>query len=264
MKFLDGETWKIKYGDSAHANGYVYTDRVQIGDTYVNDQAVQVAVNVSDDISRDNFVSGILGLANSAANTVRPTPQHTYIDNIKDQLSLPIFTANLQRNAPGNYNFGYINKSEYTGNIQYAQVDPTSPFWRISPTGYKIAETEHDDIIDAIVDTGTSLLLLPDSVVYDYYGQVPGSLYDLSHGMMVFPCDAELPDFYLTIKKYQGKVPGRYMIYGNENQEYCFGGLQSSAGLPFSVLGDVFLKAQFVVFDYADGIVGFANKDLQG
>lgn len=236
---------------------------MQIGDTHVDHQAVQVAVNVSMDIAGDNFVSGIIGMANSAANTVRPTPQNTYIDNIRDQLALPVFTANLQRRAPGNYNFGYIADSEYTGDIQYAQVDPYSPFWKVSVTGYKIGDTDHDQLIDSIVDTGTSLLLLPGNVVHRYYSKIYGSRRDSRLGMMVYPCDADVPDFYLAVGEYRGRIPGSYINYGPVNGEDCYGGLQSSDGLPFSVLGDVFLKAQFVVFDYADGIVGFANKELQ-
>lgn len=260
-EFQKGEEWKIKYGDNAQANGKVYTDRVQIGDTYVDHQAVQVAVNVSKDIAEDSFVSGIIGMANSAANTVRPTPQQTYIDNIRDQLALPVFTANLQRRAPGTYNFGYIDDSEYTGDIQYAQVDPYSPFWKVSITGYTIGDDDEEMLIDSIVDTGTSLLLLPESVVYEYYSQIDGSRRD-KVGMMIYPCDADVPDFYLAVGEYRGRVPGSYINYGPVTAEYCYGGLQSSDGLPFSVLGDVFLKAQFVVFDYADGIVGFANKEL--
>lgn len=260
--FLTGESWKIKYGDNASASGYVYTDRVQIGETYVDTQAVQVAVNLTKDLSSDNFVSGILGMANSAANTVRPTPQRTYIHNIKDNLAQPLFTANLQRQAPGSYNFGYIDDSQYKGTITYTPVEPTFPLWMISTTGYRIAKTSHNERINSIVDTGTSLLLLPETVVSSYYAKVRGSSVHPQLGMRLVPCNADLPDFYLTIGSYRGRVPGSYMNYGRISGNSCFGGMQSSGDLPFSVLGDVFLKAQFVVFDYGNARVGFANKQL--
>ncbi|TWU75733.1 hypothetical protein ED733_000381 [Metarhizium rileyi] len=261
-QFLPNETWGIKYGDNAQASGNVYTDRVQIGSTYVDKQAVQVATNVTEDLTQDNFVSGILGMANSAANTVRPTPQRTYIDNIKNDLALPLFTANLKRRAAGNYNFGYINDLEYTGDIAYTPIDRTFPLWSVFTTGYKIGSSRHNASMSAIVDTGTSLLLLPEDVVSRYYAKVPGSGIEADLGMVVFPCNATLPDFHLLFNKYRGRVPGSYMNYGQISSRYCFGGLQSSAALPFSVLGDVFLKAQFVVFDYGNAAVGFANKDL--
>ncbi|EFY87608.1 hypothetical protein J3459_008564 [Metarhizium acridum] len=260
--FLTGESWKIKYGDNASASGYVYTDRVQIGETYVDTQAVQVAVNVTEDLSEDKFVSGILGMANSAANTVRPTPQRTYIDNIKNDLALPLFTANLQRQAPGSYNFGYIDDFEYTGDISYTPIERTFPLWMVHTTGYRIGKTSHDKSINAIVDTGTSLLLLPETVVSNYYAKVKGSSVDPRLGMRVVPCNANLPDFYLTIGSYRGRVPGSYMNYGRVSGNSCFGGIQSSDALPFSVLGDVFLKTQFVVFDYGNARVGFARKNL--
>ena len=38
----------------------------------------------------------------------------------------------------------------------------------------------------------------------------------------------------------------------------CFGGLQSNAGIGLSILGDVFLKSQFVVFDQGVPRIGFA------
>jgi hypothetical protein len=261
---LPGETWNIKYGDGARASGNVYTDTVQIGGTYVNQQAVQVAVNVSPDIAKDNFVSGILGLANSAANTVRPTPQRTYIDNIKDQLALPLFTANLRRRAPGNYNFGYIDRSEYTGRIGYAPIDRMHPLWMVAASGYQIGnDFEHSQVISTIVDTGTSLILVPENVVASYYAGIPDLRRDPKLNMLLYPCEIPLPNFYLFIGGHRAKIPGSYINYGSVGGGYCFGGIQSSASLPFSVLGDVFLKAQFVVFDYGNARVGFANKDLQ-
>ncbi|KND87005.1 Endothiapepsin [Tolypocladium ophioglossoides CBS 100239] len=263
-ELLKGQSWQVKYGDGTGASGIVYKDRVQIGATYVNRQAVQAAVQVSYGISSDSFSSGTLGLASSAANTVRPTKQLAYIDNVKDDLALPLFTANLHRRRPGNYNFGYIDSSEHTGPIQYAELNRSSPFWKISVSGYQVGDNNYEQYLwSGIVDTGTSLLLVPDNIVKSYYDQLTGSGIDKKVGMMVYPCSTNPPDFRFGIDSYRGLVPGEYINYGQVNQTHCLGGIQTSWGIGFAVLGDVLLKAQFVVFDYGSAQVGFANKNLK-
>ncbi|KAG6053752.1 hypothetical protein E4U17_004391 [Claviceps sp. LM77 group G4] len=259
---LVGEKWSIKYGDGSSASGILYLDTVQIGGTRVFKMGIESPYTVSNDIANDKFVSGILGLAKSAANTVRPVPQDTYFEHLQSQLEQPIFTANLRSHAPGNYNFGFINRAEYTGNIQYTPVDKNHPLWKISASGYRVGSKQSQLKIDAIVDTGTSLALLPQKVVDEVYSQIQGSFRHPKLGMMVFPCKSNLPDFFLSIGSYNGRLPGKYINYAPIDHDNCYGGIQTSAGLPFSVLGDVFLKAQFVVFDYGHQAVGFANKNL--
>ncbi|KAM0452876.1 hypothetical protein ACHAO4_005295 [Trichoderma viride] len=264
-KRLSGESWVIQYGDGSSASGIVYTDRVQIGNTFFATQAIESAINVSDDISDDTFSSGLLGAAFSAANTVRPDQQKTFLENIKNQLVKPVFTANLKKGNPGTYNFGYINASEYTGNIQYAAINPTSPLWEISVSGYRVGSNETNYVSrvwNAIADTGTSLLLAPVDIVRAYYNQIPGSRLDGDHGMMVFPCNATAPDFAFGLGTYRGIIPGSYINYGRVSRTYCFGGIQSSEDAPFAVLGDIVLKAQFAVFDMGNNVVGFANKPV--
>ncbi|KAL5599271.1 hypothetical protein FOVSG1_007083 [Fusarium oxysporum f. sp. vasinfectum] len=261
-KRLNGQTWSIRYGDGTGASGIVYTDKVQVGKTYVNKQAVESATEVSDGIASDKFSHGIMGLAMSSLNTVRPAPQNTYFQNVQNNLAVPVFTANLQKGKAGNYNFGYIDQGEYYGSIQFAKVKKGSPWWQINIEGYRIAAGApwHKYNYSAIVDTGTTLLLLPGVLTNFYYRKVKGAYIDQDYGVWVFPCTSKLPSFYFGFGSYQGKVPGNYINYGRLTNTVCYGGIQSSDGIGFAILGDILLKAQFVVFDLKGQRVGFANK----
>ncbi|KAH6977916.1 aspartic peptidase domain-containing protein [Fusarium venenatum] len=262
-KRMNGQTWSIKYGDGTGASGIVYRDRVRVGGTYVNDMAVQSATEVSDGIAADKFAHGILGLAMSSLNTVRPIAQKTYFDRVQDALDGPIFTANLQKGMAGNYNFGYINQNEYYGSVGFAKVKKDSPWWQITVEGFRVAQGApwHKYKYSAIVDTGTTLLLLPDYLVKFYYKKVKGAYIDNDYGVWVFPCTAKLPSFYFGFGKYRGKVPGHYINYGRLTSTVCYGGIQTSEGIGFAILGDILLKAQFVIFDLKANRVGFANKN---
>lgn len=111
-------------------------------------------------------------------------------------------------------------------------------------------------------DTGTTLLLLPDSVVRDYYKNVKGAQNNPQAGGYAFNCNTELPDFTAVIGNYKAVVPGKYINYAplNEGSSTCFGGIQSNSGLGFSIFGDIFLKSQYVVFDSNGPRLGFAPQ----
>lgn len=115
-----------------------------------------------------------------------------------------------------------------------------------------------------MADTGTSLLLLPSDVVNAYYKQVKGAVYSDYQGGWVFSCNAKLPTFTAVIGGKPFVVPGSYMNYANLGNNMCFGGMQADTGIGFSILGDVFLKSQFVVFSQvaAKPQIGFAAKKL--
>ena len=171
------------------------------------------------------------------------------------------------KGEPGSYNFGYIDNSEYTGDITYTAVDNSQGFWGFTSSGYAIGSSSAvSSSIQAIADTGTSLLLLPDAVVSAYYAQVSGSSNSQSDGGYIFPCSATLPSITLQIEGYGAVVPGDYMNYApvSDGSTTCFGGIQSDDGVGFSIFGDVFLKSQFVVFSDASGgpQLGFAAKNL--
>jgi len=260
-KLLSGETWSISYGDGSSASGNVYTDTVSVGASTVTGQAVELAKTVS-----GSFVSdpgdGLLGLAFDSINTVTPNQQKTFFFNaIAQGLPLPVFTANLKKGTPGNYNFGYIDSSEYTGSITYVPVNTANGFWEFTGNGYAVGTGSFvTTSIDAIADTGTTLLYLPAAAVKAYYAKVSGSSNSAAAGGYIFPCSATLPSITLGIGSYKAVVPGTYINYAPYSGSSCFGGIQSNAGIGFSIYGDIFLKSQFVVFNGNVPQLGFAAK----
>nr|P78735.1 RecName: Full=Penicillopepsin-2; AltName: Full=Aspartic protease pepA; AltName: Full=Penicillopepsin-JT2; Flags: Precursor [Penicillium janthinellum]AAB63942.1 propenicillopepsin-JT2 precursor [Penicillium janthinellum] len=258
---LAGYSWSITYGDQSSASGDVYKDFVVVGGVKASPQAVEAASQISQQFVNDKNNDGLLGLAFSSINTVKPKSQTTFFDTVKGQLDSPLFAVTLKHNAPGTYDFGFVDKNKYTGSLTYAQVDSSQGFWSFTADGYKIG-SKSGGSIQGIADTGTTLLLLPDNVVSDYYGQVSGAQQDSSAGGYTVPCSAQLPDFTVTIGSYNAVVPGSLINYAplQSGSSTCFGGIQSNSGLGFSIFGDIFLKSQYVVFDANGPRLGFAPQ----
>ncbi|KAL4731906.1 hypothetical protein ACLX1H_000902 [Fusarium chlamydosporum] len=263
--------WLIEYGDGSGASGHVVKDTVSIGGLSVQSQAVQVADKVHDSFAQQRNVDGMMGLGFHSINTVTPKKQKTFFENAKDEHSTGIFTADLQHEAPGTYTFGVINKTAYTGDITYMDVDPSNGMWTFAPKGFTVGDGKFNKTsIKAIADTGTSLIWLPSDINEAYYSQVKGAKVDKAAGGWVFPCDTKLPDFTINIgDSNKGvTVPGDYMNFaplegpkpvgsgrkarrsdGSSHSATCFGGLQSSSDSNLNIIGDIALKAAFVVFD---------------
>ena len=226
-------------------------------------QAVELASTISAEFAQ-NPGDGLLGLAFSKINTVKPKKQQTFFDNAIANLESPLFAVDLKKGQPGSYDFGFIDDSKYTGEITYTPVDNSQGFWGFTSTGYKVGDGDAQDAtINAIADTGTSLILLEDDIVSAYWTAVDGAQNSDTEGGYVFPCDSTLPDFAIQIEGYSAVVPGSFINYAPASEQgTCFGGIQSAGNIGTGILGDVFLKAQYVVFSNDGPQLGFAAKDL--
>jgi hypothetical protein len=114
----DGYSWKISYGDGSGASGIVYSDRVTVGEVTATRQAVEAATSVSSEFIREAS-DGLLGLGFGHTNTIKPTKQQTFFENIKPTLREPLFTVSLKKNTTGIYDFGFIDSSKYIVSLAF-------------------------------------------------------------------------------------------------------------------------------------------------
>jgi len=141
---------------------------------------------------------------------VSPKPQKTFFTNVRPSLAEPLFTVDLNHDKPGTYDFGFINSSKYTGDIKYLPVDNSQGFWGVTSTSYGIGDSSNmkEKSMNAIVDTGTTLLLVPKKVLKAYYKHVDGAKDSSDAGGYIFPCDTTLPDFLIGFGDYTAVIPG--------------------------------------------------------
>jgi len=206
FKLMQGASFTISYGDGSGAAGNVGTDTVNIGGATVTSQAIELATAVSTSFVQDTQSNGLVGLAFSKLNTVKPTAQKTFFDNAKENLAMPVFTADLRKNAVGAYTFGAIDSTKFNGSLTWAAVNTTNGFWQFSSTKFQVGTGAAMTVAggQAIADTGTTLMLANAAVVNAYYSQVTGAVNNQTVGGVTFPCNAQLPDL-------QVDVGGNYM-----------------------------------------------------
>lgn len=225
FKLLKGASFDISYGDGSGAAGNVGTDTVDIGGATVTGQAIEMATDVSDSFVQDINSNGLVGLAFSKINTVKPQKQKTFFDNAMPTLAEPVFTADLRQDEVGAYEFGKIDTARFTGDLTWAPIDPSNGFWEFTSTKFSVGNGKALNAIGgtAIADTGTTLMLVNAAVVNAYYSQVEGAVNNEQVGGITFPCDSVLPDLNVDVGgTYTATIQGKFINFAqvNANSEF--------------------------------------------
>ncbi|KAH7395084.1 aspartic peptidase domain-containing protein [Phaeosphaeria sp. MPI-PUGE-AT-0046c] len=271
FKMTQGAQFKISYGDGSGAAGVVGTDKVTIGGVTVENQTVELATAVSQSFVQDANTDGLVGLAFSQLNTVndgtKKTPAKTFFDNVMNDLDMPVFTADLDPDGTGVYEFGKIDATKFEGAMTWVPVKAASGFWQFPSAKFAIGDKvfENPQASDAIADTGTSLLLVDQQVADAYYSQVRGAQLNAQVGGFIYPCQSKLPDLSVAIgDTHMAKIPGNQITFAavDKANTTCFGGVQGNQGAGLQIFGDTMFKAQFVAFNGGNQSLGFGQKPL--
>lgn len=262
FKMMTGATYSISYGDGSGSAGNVGTDTVNLGGATVTAQAIELATAVSASFVQDTQSNGLLGLAFSKLNTVKPQQQKTFFDNAMPTLNQPVFTADLRHNAAGSYEFGNIDATKFNGSLSWAAVNTTNGFWQFSSQKFSVGTGAVQSAAggQAIADTGTTLMLASAAIVNAYYSQVQGAVNNATVGGVTIPCSATLPDLNVDIGgNYMAAIRGDDINFApvDATNTTCFGGLQATTS-DLQIFGDILFKSQFVAFNGGNNSIGMA------
>lgn len=120
----------------------------------------------------------------------------------------------------------------------------------------------------AILDTGTTLSYLPNSVVSDFYTQiVPEPIATRSGSYYTF-CDASLPEISATIGNREFPFNSTDLLLNSgitlsNGTEYCLLGIQpggSEVSGDVFILGDSWMRSHVATFNLQDNVITLAER----
>ena len=105
----------------------------------------------------------------------------------------------------------------------------------------------------AIIDTGTTLMLLDDMTVITVHQQIKGSQWSDKYNGFLIPCKGDTPDIFFMIGSSYAGVPGSSIPFAPVENGMCYSGIQSRGTMDRDIYGDVFLKNNYVAFVQQQG-----------
>ncbi|XP_062949646.1 pepsin A-5 [Cynocephalus volans] len=255
------ESVSIEYGTGS-MTGILGYDTVEVGGISDTNQIFGLSESEPSSFLYYAPFDGILGLAYPSISASGATP---VFDNIWDQklISEDLFSVYLSPDEESGsvVIFGGIDSSYYTGSLNWVPVS-VEGYWQITVDSITMnGETiACSDTCQAIVDTGTSLLAGPTTPISNIQSYIGAS--ENSDGEMVVSCSSidELPDIIFTINDVQYPVPASAYILDTDG--VCISGFEgmdvSTSSGDLWILGDIFIRQYYTVFDRANNKLGLA------
>merc|ERR1719326_265563 len=255
----NGTVFKIQYG-SGPVSGIWSQDTFAIGGVSAKQQdfaEVEDASGLGLAYSIGKF-DGILGLGWDRISVDGVlTPVHNLINS--GELSEPVFAFYLGDSAPGTLIMGGTDSSHYTGDFAYVPLK-SEDYWRIELDELKVGGTSMTTCKTAIVDSGTSLLAGPKDDVTKIATKL-GAPSVMNKEWVFTSCDKGGPDITVPLggKDYTFKFAD-YTIKSGSTCLFAMMGIDVPApNGPLWILGDVFMRKYYTVFDWGQKRLGFAT-----
>ncbi|KAF9088184.1 hypothetical protein BGX23_007577 [Mortierella sp. AD031] len=265
----EGKAFDVKYGDGSHVSGVTALDTVLISGTKIANQSFGLAA-VDDSTIAKRGVEGVIGLGFGAVANIKgfSTIVETMIG--RKSLTQPIVSLWMGRQRMGGANegsggaviFGGVDTTKYVGNFTWIPIVDKSS-WKIRFDGVSIAGKNLGLSGNALIDSGTSLIVVPSKAASVFHDHIPGAIEAPQVGW-ILPCNTSIGDLNFTIAGQQFRVPAEELVVLFRipgYAEYCKSAIDVSPSPSDTdwILGASFLKNVYSVYDYRSLAIGFAQ-----
>lgn len=201
---------------------------------------------------------GILGLAwDSISVNGMKTPFHNLVDmGVLDQ-DLFAFYLQSEDGAGGELTVGGTDPNHYQGTILWTPLN-SETYWRIPMDGMTVNGDSVTSQTSAVIDSGTSLIAGPVLEVKALAKKVGARPF--TNGEYKIDCDADSPDI---VYRFSGVdyplTKSDYIINSGGVCLFGFVGLELPGNVGW-IVGDVFMRKYYSVFDWGNERMGFAKS----
>ncbi|CAK3975964.1 aspartic-type endopeptidase opsB [Lecanosticta acicola] len=271
-KYINSE-FNITYVDGSGSSGDYVSDAVSLGGVTIDNQQFGIGYTSSS-------AQGIMGIgypinevavAYNGGRAYANVPQSLLNQGTISSKAYSLWLNDLDAST-GSILFGGVNSDKYTGSLQslpivkeqgvYAEFIIALTAVGMNGTQGSIAKNLASP---ALLDSGSSLMYLPNSVAQKIYDQVEAQ-YDSDQGAAFVDCDLANSDATIdfTFSSPTIRVAMRELVIvagESRGKSVCILGV-GPAGSSTPVLGDTFLRSAYVVYDMTNNEISLAQTNF--
>lgn len=252
------QSWSMTYG-TGEVDGVVAKDTVQLANYTVN-MSFGLASTASDDFN--NYpMDGILGLGRAASDALN-SPTIMQVLDSQGHLPANMVGIHLQRTSDGindgQLTFGGVDSARFAGKLSYSKTI-SDDSWQIAADDAGVdGKTAGLKGKTAIIDTGTSYILMPPDDADALHQLIPGS--SKNDELYIMPCSSSA-DVFFTLSGVKYSVSPKDYV-GKQSGSGCQSNIIGHQAFSPNdwILGDVFLKNVYTVLDFDNARIGFGTK----
>ncbi|KAK4052124.1 hypothetical protein OIV83_002418 [Microbotryomycetes sp. JL201] len=256
---VSGAKLSISYGDGSATTGSVYTDTVMLAGLVAENQTFGAATGLSSDW-KDDPMDGLMGMGyQSISQLQRPPMFQTLVSQGK--VSAPQFSFKLGQTGQSELYLGGMNPSLFVqGSTQWVNVVSQS-YWIVPATAHANNVVGASNF-NAIIDSGTSVIVAPSLAAKRFWAQVPNSAV-YGQGYYTYECKSPPSisfSFGASDKKWT--ISGQDLNLGKvaSGSSRCVGAVVGAdVGVNAWILGDTFFKGAYITFDLGQNRIGFSD-----
>ncbi|KAL5114300.1 hypothetical protein ACEQ8H_007820 [Pleosporales sp. CAS-2024a] len=267
QKKLQNTPFSVSYGTGS-VSGTLASDILHIG-SFTPVVTFGIATTVSTEFG-SYPMDGILGIGRGVKVDGSSIDASQLIDVLYSNKAIgtKMFGLHLSRAQDGvndgELNIGEVNPNRFIGNLNYINaVENDSGFWEIPIDS---AGVDGKDVglrgRSAIIDTGTSFILMPGSDALSIHSQIPG--FQQNGETFSVPCDTAAI-IHFTFNKQDYKISTTDWRGGKLDSGLCRSNIIGRQAFKENqwLVGDVFLKNVYSVFDVDGRRIGLGVQSAQ-